>query len=72
MSKNKDIHPVLAIILATLIFGVLFFFILIMGTSAESWHAGSHDSLHEGHNCKCYERLVAADKAKEAKACAEK
>jgi nitrogen fixation-related uncharacterized protein len=56
------------IILASIFFSLLISFAFLWATAPEQWYAGQHDSKCEktlyGKPCKCYERLVAADKAR--------
>lgn len=58
-------------IIASLIFSILLVWAFIWATEPEQWYAGMHDSQCEktlyDEPCECYERLVAADKAKYGK-----
>ena len=55
-------------IVASLIFSLLLFLAFLWATAPEQWYAGKHDSKCEKTlydvPCECYERLVAADKAR--------
>lgn len=58
-------------IVASLIFSILLVWVFIWATEPEQWYAGMHDSQCEktlyDEPCECYERLLAADKAKYGK-----
>ena len=58
-------------IIASIIFSILLVWAFIWATEPEPWYAGMHDSQCEktlyDEPCECYERLVAADKAKYGK-----
>ena len=58
-------------IVASIIFSLLIVWAFIWATEPEQWYAGMHDSQCEktlyDEPCECYERLVAADKAKYGK-----
>ncbi len=58
-------------IIASIIFSLLIVWAFIWATEPEQWYAGMHDSQCEktlyDEPCECYERLVAADKAKYSK-----
>ena len=57
-------------IIASIVFSILLG-AFIWATEPEQWYAGMHDSQCEktlyDEPCECYERLVAADKAKYGK-----
>lgn len=55
--KNSIINACMYI-LAIVIMAIVFFVALMWATAPEQWYAGQHDSLHEGANCDCYNRLV--------------
>lgn len=57
---KKD--EIVIFIIINIILIALIFWAFLIATSPEAWYAGMHDSKHEGNNCKCHERLVAADK----------
>jgi hypothetical protein len=58
-------------IIASIVFSILLVWAFIWATVPEQWYAGMHDSQCEktlyDEPCECYERLVAADKAKYGK-----
>lgn len=58
-------------IITSIIFSLLIIWALIWATEPEQWYVGMHDSQCEktlyDEPCECYERLVAADKAKYGK-----
>ena len=58
-------------IIASIVFLILLVWAFIWATEPEQWYAGMHDSQCEktlyDEPCECYERLVAADKAKYGK-----
>ena len=58
-------------IIASIVFSILLIWAFIWATEPEQWYAGMHDSQCEktlyDEPCECYERLVAADKAKYGK-----
>jgi nitrogen fixation-related uncharacterized protein len=58
-------------IIASIVFSILLVWAFIWATEPEQWYAGMHDSQCEktlyDEPCECYERLVAADKAKYGK-----
>jgi len=55
-------------IVVSIIIILVFFFAFHWTTAPEQWYAGMHDSHCEktlyDEPCECYERLVAADKAR--------
>ena len=56
-------------IVASIVFSFLIFMGVMWATEPEQWYAGCHDSKCEktfgdSEECKCYERLVAVDKAR--------
>lgn len=55
---------IILFIIVNIILVALMFWGFLWATSPEVWYAGVHDSQHEGDDCKCHERLVAADKEK--------
>ena len=59
------------VIIASIVFSILLVWAFIWATEPEQWYAGMHDSQCEktlyDEPCECYERLVAADKAKYGK-----
>ena len=58
-------------IIASIVFSILLVWAFIWATEPEQWYADMHDSQCEktlyDEPCECYERLVAADKAKYGK-----
>lgn len=58
-------------IIASIVFSIILVWAFIWATEPEQWYAGMHDSQCEktlyDEPCECYERLVAADKAKYGK-----
>lgn len=65
-TKKKLKEDILAIA-TSIIAGALLFLGFLYNTSSSAWYAGAHDSQHEGSNCSCHERLVAADKERGTK-----
>lgn len=59
---KKKIKEDVFIIAVNILIGILLFLGFLYCTSAEAWYSGTHDSQHEGENCRCHERLVALDK----------
>lgn len=57
-------------IIASLIFGILFFLAFLKATSPEQWYAGKHDSqcenpmADEGEDCGCYNRFLERERKK--------
>lgn len=58
-------------IIVSIISSLLICWAIVWATEPEQWYAGMHDSQCEktlyDEPCECYERLVAADKAKYGK-----
>jgi len=54
-------RKVLLVALYVVIVSAIMLFAVLYATSPEVWYSGMHDSLHEGDNCRCYERLVEQD-----------
>ena len=58
-------------IITSIIFSLILFLAFLWATAPEQWYADMHDSQCEktlyDEPCECYERLVAADKARHNK-----